>query len=158
LICQIASCEVVALNKCGRCLHKKENAKIKMPMKKAIDDAFLLEKMMERPPMINRTPDTIAQTCLPGILLAHFTAGGLPTIKSFAKNCKTPSAIMPVAKMICPGLTSFFILYFVVSQYFQRELLSYFLFNQLLSFNQSAKRCDHVLMEFNEERLRILKA
>jgi hypothetical protein len=84
---------------------------MKIPMKKHIDDALRLEKIIEAPEMINRIPDTKAQACLPGMLLAHSTAGGLPTIKSFAKNCNTPRAMMPVAKMICPGLVNFFILF-----------------------------------------------
>jgi hypothetical protein len=81
-------------------------------MKYAACDAFLF-KRIDSPPMIKRIPDTKAQASLPGILLAHCTTGGLPTIKSFAKNCKTPRAMIPIAKMICPGLTSFFILFFV---------------------------------------------
>jgi hypothetical protein len=114
LICQIASWAEATVNKCGRCLHKKEKIKIKIPMKYAASDAFLF-KIIERPPMIRRIPDAKAQACLPGILLAHCTAGGLPTIKSFAKNCKTPRAIIPAAKMTCPGLINFFILLFVVA-------------------------------------------
>jgi hypothetical protein len=70
-------------------------------------DAFRF-KIINRPPTIRRIPDTKAQASLPGILLAHCTTGGLPTIKSFAKNCKTPRAMMPVAKMTCPILIQFF--------------------------------------------------
>ena len=81
-------------------------------MKNATGVAFLFARM-NKPLMIRIIPEAKAQACLPGILLAHFTAGGLPTIKSFAKNCKTPRAMIPVAKMICPGLIRFLISFFV---------------------------------------------